>query len=135
MGTAEIVKNRNDINKSDFGGNVHAQCYKPAFHAGEAFVKLWQMHAPRSSGGSQDLQHTLNAFYPAVKKYMYQPVVAQWLGVDDPDYIKIAKALKGWEVTAASSAVCCHAGKASPAKPPKKSNGKKKKPPTKDAVS
>ena len=107
---------------------------KPAFHAGEAFVKLWhQMHgSPRSSSGgsSQDdlQQQTLNAFYPAVKKY--QPVVAQWLGVDDPDYIKIAKALKGWEVAAASSAVCCHAaGKASPAKPPKKSNGKKKKPP------
>eukprot|EP01043_Picozoa_sp_COSAG02_P007512 COSAG02_NODE_225_length_28184_cov_16.570981_13_plen_487_part_00 len=69
---------------------------KPAFHAGEAFVKLYG-HAKRSPAHQESVGRKLNPFYAAVKKY--QPVVAQWLGAHDPDYKLIDKALRGFKIT------------------------------------
>lgn len=75
---------------------------KPAFHASQAFVKLYE-HAKRSPASQRKLvEPKLNLFYIAVKKYL--PVVIQWLGVHDPDYKLIEKAIRGWERTSAFAA-------------------------------
>jgi hypothetical protein len=74
---------------------------KPAFHAGEAFAKIYAqiMAAPQFNGDGG----ILNEFHIAVEKYL--PVVAQWLGTNDADFQSIHRAVRGWRGHAAFAPV------------------------------
>ena len=85
-----------------FGCNHPAvfEMQKPAFHAGEAFAKIYAqtMGAPQFNGDG-----ILNEFHMGVEKYL--PVVAQWLGTTDADYQSIQRAICGWQGHAAFAPV------------------------------